>query len=183
MVQATANNEKKERGSAAAEQEECCSVAPEVCEKEAGSNKIIRNHMITAMGFGIIPLPGADTLALITIQLNMLRNLAKFYELPFPEHTARSLLGSLIGSFSAVPIAVGLISASKFIPVIGSTFAALSMPVTAGAVTYAVGKVFNQHFSSGGTFLTFDPKKVKDYYGEMLKEGKAQAKATKTTTN
>ena len=139
--------------------------------------------MLAAMGFGILPLPGADTLALITIQLNMLRNLAKFYKLPFPEHTVRSLLGSLIGSFSAVPIAVGLISASKFIPVIGSTFAALSMPVTAGAVTYAVGKVFNQHFASGGTFLTFDPQKVKEYYGEMLKEGKAQAKATKTTTN
>jgi uncharacterized protein (DUF697 family) len=183
MIQATVKDATKDTDRAATGQEECCAVTPEVCEKDVASNKIIKNHMLTAMGFGIIPLPGVDTLALITIQLNMLRNLAKFYKLPFPEHTVRSLLGSLVGSVSAVPIAVGLISASKFVPLLGSTLAALSMPVTAGAVTYAVGKVFNQHFASGGTFLTFDPKKVKDYYTEMLKEGKAKAKATKATIN
>jgi len=49
------------------------------------------------------------------------------------------------------------------------------MPITAGAVTYAVGKVFHQHFASGGTFLSFDPDKVRDYYAEMLREGKTVA--------
>jgi len=38
------------------------------------------------------------------------------------------------------------------------------MPIVAGAATYAIGKVFVRHFASGGTFLTFNPEKVKDYY-------------------
>ncbi len=68
------------------------------------------------------------------------------------------------------------------IPFVGSTLGALSMPVMAGASTYAIGKVFIQHFESGGTFLTFDPKAVKDYYAEQLKEGSVVAKQVKTTT-
>ena len=42
------------------------------------------------------------------------------------------------------------------------------MPVIAGAA-YAVGKVFIQHFASGGTFLTFDPEKVRAHYAGRAK--------------
>jgi len=49
------------------------------------------------------------------------------------------------------------------------------MPVVSGAFTYAIGKVFIQHFASGETFLTFDPEKVRDYYTEMFEEGKKVA--------
>ena len=45
------------------------------------------------------------------------------------------------------------------------------MPILAGATTYAVGKVFTQHFATGGTFLNFDPETVREYYYEMFKEG------------
>ncbi|MCI5165392.1 MAG: GTPase, partial [Candidatus Electrothrix sp. GM3_4] len=56
-------------------------------------------------------------------------------------------------------------------------------PATAEAVTYAVGKVFHQHFASGGTFLTFDPDKVREYYAQMLKEGKAMASKAKASVS
>ncbi|MCP4106117.1 MAG: hypothetical protein GY749_11350 [Desulfobacteraceae bacterium] len=49
------------------------------------------------------------------------------------------------------------------------------MPVAASASTYALGKIFIQHFASGGTFLTFDPEKVKAYYAEMFEDGKKVA--------
>ena len=49
------------------------------------------------------------------------------------------------------------------------------MPALAGASTYAVGKVFVQHFESGGTFLNFDPEDVRDYYAEQFEKGKAAA--------
>jgi hypothetical protein len=35
-----------------------------------------------------------------------------------------------------------------------------------------VGKVFEQHFASGGTFLTFDAKKVEGYFREKFEEAK-----------
>jgi hypothetical protein len=49
------------------------------------------------------------------------------------------------------------------------------MPGVAGAATYAVGKVFIQHFESGGTLLNFNPDSVRDYYKQELQKGKTTA--------
>ncbi|NJL59719.1 MAG: hypothetical protein HC887_08825 [Desulfobacteraceae bacterium] len=46
------------------------------------------------------------------------------------------------------------------------------MPASAGAMTYAVGRVFLQHFESGGTFLNFNPEEVKEHYARLFEEGK-----------
>ena len=54
------------------------------------------------------------------------------------------------------------------------------MPVFSGAATWAIGKVFIQHFASGGTFLDFDPKKVKDYFMDLFKQGQEIAHNLKT---
>jgi hypothetical protein len=47
------------------------------------------------------------------------------------------------------------------------------MPVVAGASTYAIGKVFYRHFASGGTFLSFDVDRARDYYQEQFKKGES----------
>jgi hypothetical protein len=49
------------------------------------------------------------------------------------------------------------------------------MPVISGASTYAIYKVFIQHFESGGTFLDLDPAKVKSYFAEQFTKGKKVA--------
>jgi uncharacterized protein (DUF697 family) len=138
-------------------------------------SKVIRNHVAVSMAVGLIPIPMADLVGITAVQLNMLRKLAKIYEVPFTQHKVKSILTALIGGGGSLPVAEGFASLVKFVPVVGSTVGAVSMPITAGAVTYAVGRVFLQHFASGGTFLTFDPEKVRDYYAEMFKEGKAAA--------
>lgn len=83
----------------------------------------------------------------------------------------------------AFPKIVALVvsSMTKVIPGVGQTAGVVTMPLLAGATTYAIGKVFNQHFASRGTFLTFDPDKVKTYYAEMLKEGQQVATTMKET--
>jgi hypothetical protein len=40
----------------------------------------------------------------------------------------------------------------------------------ASASTYAVGRVFIQHFESGGTFLDFDPDKVRAHFEAEFKK-------------
>jgi uncharacterized protein (DUF697 family) len=139
--------------------------------EENASEKIIRHHVYGAMGVGLIPVPIADFLGLTAIQINMLRKIARLYDIPFSKDTVKNVLSSLIGG--AFPTTVSPFAASlvKAIPVIGQTTGTVAMPVIAGATTYAVGKVFDRHFASGGTFLSFDPKKVKDYYDEMFKKG------------
>jgi uncharacterized protein (DUF697 family) len=120
----------------------------------------------------LMPLPLVDLLAISGIQLNLLRKIASVYHIPFFTDVVKNLLASLLGSSVPIFIAPGVaVSLSKTIPIIGLTAGVLTMPVLAGASTYAVGKVFIQHFASGGTFLTFDPKKVRDFYAELFAEG------------
>lgn len=143
---------------------------------KAESDKIIRQHVWGAVGVGLVPIPLVDFVALTGVQLNLLRLLAKKYEVPFLHDTVKNILSALIGSAAPAAIAPSLAASfSKFLPIIGTTAGMLTMPIIGGASTYAVGKVFVQHFASGGTFLTFDPEKVKTYYAEMFKEGQKVA--------
>ena len=135
-------------------------------------DKTIRHHVWGAMGVSLVPIPLVDLAALTGVQINLVRVLAKQYEIPFLKDTVKNILSVLIGS--ATPVAVGVplaASLAKFIPFLGEAIGVITMPIVAGASTYAVGKVFIQHFASGGTFLTFNPEKVKAYYAEMFKEG------------
>ena len=143
-------------------------------EKEAGASPEItlRNHIIGSMGVGLIPVPIVDLVALSGIQLNMLRKLAKAYDIPFSKDIVKNIIASLLGSGIPVTFSGALASLMKTVPVIGQATGALAMPILAGATTYAIGKVFIQHFASGGTFLNFDPDEVRDYFYEMFKEGK-----------
>lgn len=136
------------------------------------TDRIIRHHVWASMGLGLIPLPLIDFMAMTGVQLLMLRKLARLYNIPFRKDKVKNILSALIGG--AFPPAVsGPLAASiaKSVPLIGQTAGAVTMPVIAGAATYSVGKVFVQHFASGGTFLTFDPEEVRAYYADMLKEG------------
>ncbi len=150
---------------------------------KADPDKIIRHHIYGSMGIGLIPIPLVDLAALTAVQLNMLRKLAGIYDVPFFKGKVRDLIASLVASGVAggVPVltAGSLATLVKTIPIVGQTAGVVTMPIIAGAMTYAVGKVFLQHFASGGTFLTFNPEKVKAYYAEMFKEGSKVASAMK----
>jgi hypothetical protein len=58
----------------------------------------------------------------------------------------------------------------KTVPGIGTGLAVIAQPTLSSACTYAVGKVFIQHFSSGGTFLTFSPARVREYFSQLFSE-------------
>jgi uncharacterized protein (DUF697 family) len=86
--------------------------------------------------------------------------------------------GSLIGSI--VPGALGAAgSLLKAVPVVGQLAGAPAMVLFCGASTWALGKVFIQHFESGGTFLNFDPASVQEYYRAQFEEGKKVAHTIK----
>ncbi len=144
------------------------------------ANGTIKTHVLSAMGVGLIPLPLVDLLGVAGVQVSLIRKLAGIYDIPYSQDKIKNVLTPLVGGAVPVLSATTMISLFKAIPVIGQTTGALAVSITSGAVTYAVGKVFVQHFASGGTFLTFDPEKVKDYYEAMLKEGKKVASDLKT---
>lgn len=149
----------------------------EVSDKEKASlaNSKINKYVFISMGIGLIPIPLADMAILTGLQLTMISSISKIYEIKFTKSIVKSILGSLIGGALPVSTAMPLASLAKMIPLIGHTASAVTMPAMCGATTYAVGKVFLQHFASGGTFLSFNPEKVKDFFVEQFKEGQKVA--------
>lgn len=131
----------------------------------------IKNHMLLAMGAGLIPIPVADALALATIQLKLVATLADVYGVKFSEHSGKVLVGSLLGGTASSALAVGTGSFLKTIPVVGQVVGGCALSVYAGATTYAVGEVFRHHFKSGGTLLDFDPEAMKTRFGELFDAG------------
>jgi uncharacterized protein (DUF697 family) len=164
----------KEGATAEATTEEVNAAAsPNAAEgREERLEKLVKRHVLASMGVGLVPLPVVDMVALIGIQLDMISKLSAEYGVPFRQDMGKSVIASLMGGF--LPITLGCAAASliKCIPLIGQTTGAVTMPVVSGASTYAIYKVFVQHFESGGTFLDLDPSKVKSYFAEQFSKGK-----------
>lgn len=136
-------------------------------------DRVIRQHVWWAIGIGLIPVPLIDFVVITGIQINLLRALAKLYGVPFVQDPGKKFIASLTASVLPVVSAPGVAaSVVKTLPGLGQTAGVMTLPVLGGAATYALGRVFSLHFASGGTFLTFDPEKVRAYYAEMFQEGK-----------
>ncbi len=135
------------------------------------ANSIIQNHMIWSMGAGLIPVPMADFLAVSAIQLDMVRQLCNLYDIDYKETEGKAMITSLTGSMVAKLGA----RAIKFIPGVGSVIGGVTLAILSGASTYALGEVFKKHFETGGTFLDFDPARLKKMYNEMFEKGKKYA--------
>jgi uncharacterized protein (DUF697 family) len=121
------------------------------------------------MGAGLIPVLIADIFAISALQLDMIRQLCKVYNINFAETQGKAIVTSLTSSTIA-RITAG--SVVKMIPGLGSIIGGLTVSVFAGASTYALGEVFKKHFSSGGTILDFDPERLRKLYKEQFEKGK-----------
>ncbi len=147
-------------------------------EKALKAERIIKDHVLMAMAGGFVPTPGLDVAFGFGVQLTMLARLSKLYGVPYSRNIAKGSMMSLITSVGGLGMAGALgMSAVKFIPVIGTTLGMVTMPVTMGALTFALGKVFGQHFAEGGDFLNFNPKAWGTYFGTMFRRGKEVAGA------
>jgi uncharacterized protein (DUF697 family) len=146
-----------------------------VTDKETQARETVKRYMYWSMGAGLIPIPVVDLAAVTAIQLKMIGDLAKQYGLKFSRESGKAVLGSLTGGAGSAVAGPMAASAAKGIPVIGQAAGAAAMPAVAGASTYAVGKVFIQHFESGGTFLDFDPDRVRAHYAQELEKAKTGA--------
>ena len=134
-------------------------------------DRIIRHHMKWAMGAGLIPLPIVDLFAVTGIQLDMIRQLCKLYDIPFNEKDGRAIVTSLTGAGTA-RLGANLV---KAIPGVGSLLGGLTMSVLSGASTFAVGGVFRRHLETGGTILDFDSKSLRKMYDDLFEKGRDMA--------
>ena len=112
---------------------------------------------------GLIPLPVVDLAAVGGVQLYMLRRLSEIYGVPFSENRGKSVLASLAGAVLPFTTATTIGGLAKFFPVIGTAIGQLTMAGVSAPATWVIGKVFIQHFASGGTLLDFNPPDYREF--------------------
>lgn len=143
-----------------------------VAERHNEALHSIKNHAITAMGVGILPVPGLDLIALTGVQLSLLRKIGGLYGFALSDERGKKLLASVLGGYFPLVIAGPVGSVLKFIPGVGVAAGVLAQSTLAGASTYAIGKLFLQHFESGGTVLDVNTKEMGQKLKQQIQEGK-----------
>jgi uncharacterized protein (DUF697 family) len=135
--------------------------------KRTEAEKIINKHMIWAMGGGLIPLPVLDFAAVTAIQIDMLNQLSRLYEVDYDAATGKTFVAALTGSTLAK---LGS-SMVKIIPGFGTLLGGVSMSILSGASTFAVGRVAVEQFESGGGLFDVNWEATKKMYQDFFEEG------------
>lgn len=152
-------------GSASAETTESTEMTDERRDELAA--QIVDRFSLYSGAAGLIPVPLVDVATVGGVQLQMLRKLSEIYAVPFTENRGKSIIASLAGALipasGATSTAMGVGSLLKSLPGIGTLAGAVSMPVFSAGATYVIGKIFIQHFASGGTLLDFDPPDYREF--------------------
>jgi uncharacterized protein (DUF697 family) len=135
--------------------------------RDEQASQLVDRFSLWAGAAGLVPIPLVDMAVVGGVQLQMLRKLSDIYGVPFSENMGKSVLASLAGAVipasTATTTAMGIGSVAKGMPGIGTLVGALTMPVFSAGATYIIGKVFIQHFASGGTLLDFNPPDYREF--------------------
>lgn len=151
----------------------------ELQEKVQGdtpSETVIRKHMLWALGAGILPFPVLDLAAITAVEVKMVRDLAKLYGVDFHQERGKAIVGGLLVGVLPHPLSFSALgSLVKAVPIIGPIVGGVAVPIFAAGLTWALGRVFVQHFASGGTLLNFNPDKTREQVHAGIEEGKRVA--------
>ena len=153
--------------------------------------RTVKNYMWFSMGAGLIPIPFLDLAAISGLQLKMISDLCKQYDVPFKEQDGKAIIAALLGYIVPESLSRGMVgSLIKTVPLVGAIAGGLTMSMFTGASTYTIGSIFTRHLESGGTLLDMDLKSIGDEVQEEFEQGKKVAaeigdkmkSAGKTTT-
>ena len=165
------------------------SVEPPVVDKtvEVGSKNyrnLLARHTVKswstwAATAGLIPVPGFDLAAIGSLQVKMIYELCKVYDIPYKKETVQSLLGGLAGSTLTV-LASGYLSTRlfRFVPYAGPVLSLVIQPGLAFASTFVLGHIFIKQFESGQSLVGLTAETVNSTYREQLAKTKSWFKKT-----
>ena len=136
-------------------------------QRDEAASQIVDRFSLWSGAAGLIPVPIVDIAAVGGLQLQMLRRISEVYGIPFSSNRGKSIIASLAGALipasTATTTAMSVGSLMKGLPGVGTVVGALTMPVFSAGATYVIGKVFIQHFASGGTLLDFNPPDYREF--------------------
>lgn len=148
-------------------------VLPSSAARISTAQSLVHRNVLWAAGVGLVPLPIVDFLGVSAVHLKMLRELSELYNVQFSEQLAKKLLASLVAGLGSAGLGTFIaVSFFKFVPLIGPSLGAISLPVLSGAITLAIGRVFVAHFESGGTILDFNPNAIREHFRAEFEQAK-----------
>jgi uncharacterized protein (DUF697 family) len=147
-----------------------------VTEQTARAYEIVGRYWKWSAAAGLIPVPLIDIAAVTGVQLKMIAELAEHYTVPFSRDRAKSIVGALTAAVTP-PILAGTVfgllgPAFKLMPGVGTVIGVVTTPLLNAASTLSLGRVFVQHFESGGTLLDMNPEELREHYRKELEKAK-----------
>ncbi len=135
--------------------------------RRAACQRIVIENMFWSASVGLVPVPLVDVVGITAIQLKMLNEISIEYGIKFSRNRAKALI-------TAISSGVGMMAVSslKLIPGVGTAGSGISMSIMGGALTYAVGTLFIEHFETGGTLEDLDIKQARERMKTLTEEGK-----------
>jgi uncharacterized protein (DUF697 family) len=145
-------------------------------DRESRALAVVDRFTGWSTGAGLLPVPGLDFTVIIGIHVKMLGSIAAIYGVPFRANLVRPLIVALLSGGGSYLLAAPAASLMKLLPFVGSIAGMLTMPALSAASCHATGKVFIQHFESGGTFLDFEPTRVREHYTRLFRDANTRTK-------
>ncbi len=138
---------------------------------------IIKNYTLWSLGAGLIPLPVADMVVVMRLQMSMIDELAMVYaHTPkargFWQYSGKTFVASLTGASAARVSASLARSAIKLVPGVGDVVGGLLMAPLAGASTYALGQVILVELERPDDENEVDFDRAKRDFQRYLHEGR-----------
>ena len=134
-------------------------------DKDLLAIEVVKKYSLYSAGAGLVPFPMVDMAAITGLQIKMLADLGDIYDVPFETDSVRPIVAALVGGYASTKLGHGMgASMLKGVPIVGTLLGAMAVPAFASGLTWAIGRVFIQHFASGGTYLDFDPETVRAYF-------------------
>lgn len=143
--------------------------------RELEADAVIKNHVVIAMAAGLAPIPVFDIAVQVGNQVKMVHSLSEIYGVSFKEAATRATVLSLVGGSLPTVAVAALSSGAKLIPGFGSLAGGAGVSLGGGATTYAVGRVFANHFADGGDLVNFEMSKAREMFRRNLRKGRKVA--------
>ncbi|MEO5344238.1 MAG: DUF697 domain-containing protein [Gammaproteobacteria bacterium SHHR-1] len=141
----------------------------------AKSARVIASAVKWSAAAAVVPVPYVDLLALASVQVKMVRDLARVHGQDAGDETLPGVISALLGTLVPASLSTGLLGSSlKVIPGGGSLIGSLGMAAFASASTFAIGKIFVIHFAKGGTLSNFSAEAVEDDLKKEFSAAKAK---------
>jgi uncharacterized protein (DUF697 family) len=148
----------------------------ETSETTRNADALVKTFAVGSAIIGAIPVAPVVMVLLLALNLTMLYRLSQLYGVTPNKDLGKAAIYSFIAACGAGAIGGRVkFGLSTVLPFAGQFIRGVTVPLFAAGLTYGVGKLFTQHFASGGTFLNFKPEEVREHFYAEFQNGTKMA--------